>query len=115
MLCVEALSVDELFVVLQGLPSGALVPLSILVYLQYRETQGLRVMVAKLLEMHEHPEGTGFGTTELGPLIGQLTLSLEQLSELVKSNSEQTRALVKWVQWTAERHQISPPPPDVPG
>ena len=117
----------ELLDFLDKLPGVVLVPLSILLYMAIREFRALREalpskeeaqdlskMTSKLLEMHEHPENTGFGTVELGPLIKQLAATVENLGKVIQANADQTGALVTWVQWVAKERDMGSPPPRVP-
>jgi len=54
-------------------------------------------MLKKLLEMHEHPENTGFGT------IG--------LQDVVEDNTRALKALTHYIKWLETKNGKGPPPP----
>ena len=54
-------------------------------------------MTAKLLDMHEHPENTGFGT------VGHV--------ETMRDNTRALKELSHYVQWIARRAPGEDPPP----
>jgi len=55
--------------------------------------------IDRLIEMHEHPESTGFGTVGLK----------EELREL----NHALRALIHYVKWTAKEQTGKTPPPSI--
>lgn len=54
-------------------------------------------MLIKLLKMHEHPEGTGFGTAGF--------------AEIIEHNTVAIKALTHYVKWLAAQQGLNPPPP----
>ena len=57
------------------------------------------VMTKKLLEMHENPDNTGFGTSGL--------------ASIIMDNTRAIKALIHYVKWTAERQFGETPPPPI--
>jgi hypothetical protein len=53
--------------------------------------------INKLLDMHEHPENTGFGTTGL--------------ADVMVENTRALKALVHYIKWLETKNGKGPPPP----
>jgi hypothetical protein len=62
-----------------------------------RDQRDIHRIVTKLLEMHEHPENTGFGTIGLGDVVGDNTRAL--------------KALTHYIKWLEIKNGKGPPPP----
>ena len=68
---------------------------------EHMEFQGGQInsthtMTGKLLEMHEHPENTGFGTVGI--------------KEVIDANTRALKSLTYYIKWLAEKDGINVPP-----
>lgn len=62
--------------------------------------QRCRDGVARLLNMHEHPEDYGFGTS--------------RQTKVIEENTRAMRSLEHYIRWSLEKeHGMAPPPPPV--
>ena len=57
----------------------------------------LRDDMARLLDMHENPENTGFGTVGI--------------AQVIEENTKAIQALTHYVVWLAKQSGSTPPPP----
>lgn len=71
-----------------------------------RVSEAMKKDVTKLLDMHEHPENTGFGTVGLNGV-------MVDMKEVVEDNTRAIRALTHYVRWLAEKTDGKPPPPPI--
>lgn len=69
-------------------------------------SRALDTRTRRLLEMHEHPEKTGFGTVGFQDVIERNTAAVNNLNHVVKS-------LIHYVEWLSTTTTGKAPPPHI--